>query len=300
MYSPFTVISIVANLCIQLLSMRCLCSILEMRSNVAFCLTTLAYFFLGLSFRVMELPAAVHAIGYSIPLTFVIPVLFSKGPLIKRMVRTALYVLFMTLSEIVGIAAAILLLGEQATFILPASAEAQVDPVIAACIYLIALFAAVLVFELLILICRRFDEGRGSLASLPPVVLLLVSFHLHCLLLIRFNNTDHKQVALVIYILCVVVTVLTCLAMLDLSYKDLQVSRENANRATALRQARHLRAKIEASTRLSMDARRLRHDLANQIGIVSQLATQGHRDDADRYLAALQQRADGLSKESHE
>ena len=47
---------------------------------------------------------------------------------------------------------------------------------------------------------------------------------------------------------------------------------------------------------MGLNMRRLRHDLANHLHVVSRLVESGHYDDADRYLAELRKQAHSLQQ----
>lgn len=79
--------------------------------------------------------------------------------------------------------------------------------------------------------------------------------------------------------------------MLGVAQRDVQAQRVVAERAAMARQLKHLRVQIDAMTRSSVSVRLLRHDLANQVRVVRQLAAKGSVTDADRYLATLQERS---------
>ena len=70
-------------------------------------------------------------------------------------------------------------------------------------------------------------------------------------------------------------------AMLGVARRNAQAQRVVAERAAMARQLKHLRTQIDAMTRSSVSVRLLRHDLANQVRVVRQLATKGSVEDAD-------------------
>ena len=92
-----------------------------------------------------------------------------------------------------------------------------------------------------------------------------------------------------------IATVVVVFAALEVARQDLQVSRRNADQAARTRRTRHIRAEVAGITRSSVGVRRLRHDMANQVGVIDELVSEGRCTEAEDYLAALQEQADVLS-----
>ena len=71
------------------------------------------------------------------------------------------------------------------------------------------------------------------------------------------------------------------------------------HRPRVVRHERHARTELERTLQHDLALRRLRHDLANQVGVVAQLLETGDVREADGYLAALQAQAERLREDNH-
>ena len=82
-----------------------------------------------------------------------------------------------------------------------------------------------------------------------------------------------------------------------LAHTDARARRRKANELASKEQISRMRVELAESARRSLELRRLRHDMANQVAVVDELVKHGRMTDADAYLAQLQQRAHALTQD---
>ena len=170
-------------------------------------------------------------------------------------------------------------------------------PVIAAYAALISVYACET--EALIALFTRLDHHPDADIEPPVFVMMLGSLGLIILVYYRLFGQD----ALITSALAVVMgycllSAILGLLLIAVAQRDARNKRAIADQMAEARQAKHVRDEVEATTQRSMDLRRLRHDLANQMRVVTGLVNAGHYDDADRYLASLEAQARGLQGNS--
>jgi hypothetical protein len=171
--------------------------------------------------------------------------------------------------------------------------------------YAVLILASAVETQLVIVLCRRFDQDQDADLEAPVLALMLGSIGLVTVQLYRFyvpvlssGYYDTRLISvMVVYCICEFVL---SLALVPIARNDAQLKRQIAERAATVRQDKRVRDEVRAATRRSLGMRRLRHDLANQMGVVGELVAQGRADDADRYLAALQTQAHKLTEAVHE
>lgn len=223
---------------------------------------------------------------------FLFPIFYATDPLRSRIARSALINFSFIIPEVVG--SAIYALVSHGA-IHPQEINAQT---IASVLLVYALIIPLdaLTLEVGIRFCKRNEQdGEGSF-SLPILMLLSASLLLFYLVYNRiFTMNSLSSTASLLITLFALSNVVISFLMHSMATSDARAQRAAAERAASMRQIKHLRSQVETTTRRSVFVRRLRHDLANQVEVVHELAAEGCSTDADRYLETLQEQARELA-----
>lgn len=276
-------VAFTTNIALQLLLIRAYCRILEIRAKGLFSLLLMATLALGFLERVVDLDYGTHVSIFG-PLTlFVFPVVMSSGPLRTRITKSLLVASAVLASEGIAVALCGLMgINIPPTIALGSGAVSQQDMLVA---YISALVFAFLLLEALITI---FDDVMDATLSSPALSLLVFSYMLSSATFRRAHlSIETSSLYSTTTMVTTLVTLALCIALVYMTRSGVQASRESANRFARIRQARHIHTEVIGITRRSQAIHRLRHDLANQIGVVSQLASQERFEEADDYLRAL-------------
>ena len=159
----------------------------------------------------------------------------------------------------------------------------------------------IVVTEAIIVFCSHMDREPDASFGWPTLVLMFVSYALF--VLTGSLTFDNSEAGLTITLLALAYTCICIglgLAIHLIARRESRARRNLVNLTAMARQAKHAKSEIAASTDRTLNVRRLRHDLANQVEIVNHMAQQGRLCDADKYLATLQSQAHSLAGASHE
>ena len=286
------------RLCLTLLVetfiMRMSAHLLTMRSNKQYYLAELTYFFIWAPLKELPLPNFVRVLALLIDIC--IPIACSVGPLSVRLSREMLIQLLMVANEMIAVVVASALTGGEGAMGTPTN-RGDLLPVIAAYAALISVYACET--EALIALFTRLDHHPDADIEPPAFVMMLGSLGLIILVYYRlFGRGAMVTGALAVIMGYCVLSAVLGLLLITVAQRDARNKREMADQMAEARQTKHVRDEVEATTRRSMDLRRLRHDLANQMGVVTGLVAEGRYDDADRYLASLEAQARDLQGNS--
>lgn len=287
-YDPIPAIS---NIILQLLIIRAFCHLLDIRSKPLFSALMLATLGFGFFERLVDLSYDIHVSIFG-PLSLLfLPITLSKGPLGPRITKTFLVASATLASEGLAVAFCNLVGVEILPTIAFGSDEVIQSNMIVA--YISALIFAMVLLEILIFI---FDEVLDVTLSTPALALLLSSYLLSGAL---FRRAHAVMITTLTFrtatLLTTLLTLALCITLVYLTRKDVLANMESANRMARMRQARHVCTEVEGIAQRSSDVRCLRHDLANQIEVVEQLAHQGQTQEADGYLETLIEQARTVS-----
>ncbi len=223
--------------------------------------------------------------------TIVFPIAYSKGPLAVRTTRVLLINAAMAFNEAIVMNLYTFLAGG-----IPTDATVGIDNTAMLIVYLLSVPLQAMLYESVVYLVRRRDRSQTASFEPPVIAFLLWSYFL-----VMWTQTHshlggeaftRASMASLVYAL---LSLGFGVVALTIANKDALVRRESANRAASVRQERHLRAGIADSTRRMVAVRHLRHDLANQLEVIEELARHGRRDEADAHLATLQERANLIS-----
>ena len=286
-------VTFVPNLAIGLLCIRANCLTLDLRSNriYAIChLVNVTANYLGAKFG---LPPVIRALILNPSTTVIMPIAYSRGPLRTRIVRVLTLCLAIVPAE-AGSAGVYMLLGHGPYF----TAIDSSNYVDIALTYCVTIVLCAISFELLIYFYRRIDHKVDAQLETPVLTSMGACYTLILITFVRFASTGHRDAFTLIGIgTYALFGIVYALATLTIARRDVATQRILANEAASQRQERHVTRLIEASSRKRGELRRVRHDLANQIDVVSELAESGRDKEASRYMATLRERVRQLSED---
>ena len=288
----YFVIQIAANIVIELLLIRAYCKLLDLKHPVAFAALTYLFMVASALLKGTAPVGLVVILSISIVTSFVLPLLLSQKPLGSSILRIGLIMAAVAIGESASMIVYSTLTGAG---VFPQSIEeAHLTEMALSYIACITGIAATL--EIILLFFSRVDHQTSSPLQAPVIALTIWSYLFMMLLAQRLGVTRiSKPMMSAASLLLSALTIIVIIAALEVAQQDLRTSQRNADQAARVRQARHIRAEVTDITRSSMSVRHLRHDMANQIGVIEELFQEGMGDKADWYLAQLQERADALT-----
>ena len=264
-----------------------------MKSAALFSASIMALMTMSLCAGPFELPDAVRLLVISPLSAFVLPIAMSKGPLHTRITRTIL-VAAVTMSGEFAAAGTYGLLTGSTTY--PTEGDIILAPF--AISYLSFILFNVIALEGVTVLCRRDDRDVDASLRLPILILVMGTYFASGVLAIRiYESHAPTGLALVNIFVVDLLTLAVSIVALDLTQRELQGERLEANRAAIARQSRHLKSEVLNIASASVTIRRLRHDIANQVDVIDELLDEGHNDTARQYLSDLQDRAQALAQE---
>ncbi len=287
----FEIVRLSFNVVLQGIFIATLCKILVMRSNAVFAVTCMALMVVSIMAQALDIPDLPRVLLLA-PLTCVVlPIALSYGQFSSRVVRTLLANATMAFGEAFMANTYMLVTGTSLT---TSTAEIDMNGVIVA--YTLGVLTQGIINTALVYMAKRHDHHHGSLPVLPIIAFLFSSYLLVLWLQTQVSLSTHfNPWANVISLVYAVLSLVLGMAALMIAQRGARIGRESANRAASVRQERHLRAGIADSTRRMVAVRHLRHDLANQLEVIEELARHGRRDEADAHLAILQEHANLIS-----
>jgi hypothetical protein len=274
----------------ELFIIRAMVKCLSMQSNYLYAALHLTCFTVGAIVRIFG--ATPYLRAFIIPLCYLVfPLALSTGPLRARLYRIALIDIVAFGTEMIGVVIYSLLTGGT----MAENTANQSNIATIAAIYSVLIPVMALALEMVIAAYRSFDRQNDAQLELSIVALILSAVIHFFLIYLRFfpSNEMAAPVAVSALAYCLA-TIASSFILLTVAQRDARVKREVTDQIAEARQVKHVRSEVEATTLRSMSLRRLRHDLANQMRVVTGLISEGRYDDADRYLAALQDQAHGM------
>lgn len=287
------------NVLIQIVHIRAVCDILSIRHKAIYACISMTLLVAGAViqswFPALE-PVRIFVVG---PLnSFFVPIALSQKPIAKRLTRILAVSVAMAVPEFLSMATYLWLEGK--VFSVEVT-EANFGSMTLA--YMAGFAGMVVALEVLITLCKLIDQREDYAVELPVIGLLLITY-------IMFGGVAYSfyagslirrmsPLAALACLACVLATLILAFLALNTAQHEIATGRSLADSIAFARQAKHLKMQIEASTQRVIDLRYLRHDLANQIGIISQLLEEGHTVEADEHLAKLQQRVQRLEEDAH-
>ena len=288
----YFVIQIAANIFIEFLLIRAYCKLLDLKHPVAFAALTYLFMVASALLKGTAPVGLVVILSISIMTSFALPLLLSQRPLGSSILRIGLIMAAVAIGE----SASMIVYGTlTGTGAFPQSIEeARLTEM--ALSYIACITGIAVTLEIILLFFSRVDHQTSSPLQAPVIALTVWSYLFMMLLaqrlgVTRISNPMMSAASLLLSAL----TIIVIIAALEVAQQDLRTSQRNADQAARVRQARHIRAEVTGITRSSMSVRHLRHDMANQIGVIEELFQEGMGDKADWYLAQLQERADALT-----
>ncbi len=290
----FAIIRTSFNILLEVMRIATLCRILTMKSSRVFAVVTMACMSLSLCLQYVDgwdLPRVLVLVPLS---AIVFPIAYSIGPLRVRTTRVLLINAAMAFNE-----ASVMNLYTFLAGGVPTDATAGIDNTAMLIVYSLSVPLQAMLYESVVYLVKRHAHSQTASFEPPVIAFLLWSY-----LLVMWTQTHShfSDEALARASMASLVYALLSLGFgvvaLTIANKDALVGRESANRAASVRQERHLRTGIADSTRRMVAVRHLRHDLANQVEIIEELARHGRKGEADTHLVALQKRALAIVEDS--
>ena len=289
-----TLIRVVSNLYMQSLIIYVSCKTLHMRSNVAFVLLSMAGTAAGIVMQELQILPMVRALLVAPLVCFVLPIALSTDSLPYRLGRCAILAMLMLVASFV-------------TSVLFLAFRAPIDAgviegellyktilihIAAAAVNTIASFTIVREFG--VSVAQR-DEALE-----PSFIVLLFCSYVVCIFLsnqaAQHSSNPLCTAAAVMDLLCCLLSLGLTSWALKSARQDARERRAQANRDATTQQLQLVQDEVEALAQRSLMMRRLRHDLANQIDVVTELATSGNARESDLHLQALQAYAHELTE----
>ena len=298
--TPYGMVIAFCGLYIQSIQWRTMCEVLDMRSNGAYYALNLASFLLGLALSLAGAPHAVQIAATAPFMLFILPVSLSTNPLRVRIIRTFIVDSVVNLAELVAFAVYALLSGGD---IYPTMLDNRTVPLtlITYAVIIAFLHAAT---RITVFVLNRQSGQTSSPYPRVSIVFTLNLFLLVFIVIIRIVGDFHRNSQPAIEAIALPLIAFGALNLMlgltaqSIVERDIDTRRRIAERAASGRQAKHLRAEILGIAHDAKAVQLLRHDIANQVAIVEELATSGYSAEADAYLAALQERAHRITKDA--
>lgn len=272
------------SMAVELIVRRAFCMVLDIRSVLLSLLLWLCCFGMSFTMLFVGFNPIVRAFIVNVLANLAIPMVMSHGPIGQRLTRIAFLNMVVLLTEIIGTLVYYMLSGQP----FPSNLS-EAAPLTITLVYTVLIFTTTITCEAAIALLRRTDDAWDEAFEPTAFIMMTSSFMFFVMLLVRFDlgNVESAIVPIVTG-LGAILAVTISLFLLRIARQDAQAKREIALRAANKRQIKHLMEEAERMTSRSTAMRRIRHDLANQIGIVHALADQGRFAEADEYLSGFQ------------
>lgn len=276
-------ISIVANVLLELLIIRATCRILRIRHKALFALLVFAALALSIFERLSITPRDSQVAAFGALSSIILPIIMASDSLRSRFVKTFLITLSALASEVLSVLICNIIGFE--VYSASGLASSSLDTFNLTMTYSIGLFSAAVLLELLIHLCSSdVDISLGY----PALILIAVSYILFIAVFTRAHGVLNIGITHAMLLFTAnFLTLALSLALSSLARRDVEPRRSIADRAARVRQVRHISLETEGIVHRSLIIHRLRHDIANQMAVVLNLAQQDKIDEADRYLEAL-------------
>jgi len=272
------------SMAVELIVRRAFCMVLDIRSVLLSLLLWLCCFGMSFTMLFMGFNPIVRAFIVNVLANLAIPMVMSHGPIGQRLTRIAFLNMVVLLTEIIGTLVYYMLSGQP----FPSNLS-EAAPLTITLVYTVLIFTTTITCEAAIALLRRTDDAWDEAFEPTAFIMMTSSFMFFVMLLVRFDlGNVESAIVPVVTGLGAILAVTISLLLLRIARWDAHAKREIALRAANKRQIKHLMEEAERMTSRSTTMRRIRHDLANQIGIVHALADQGRFAEADEYLSGLQ------------
>lgn len=272
------------SMAVELIVRRAFCMVLDIRSVLLSLLLWLCCFGMSFTMLFMGFNPIVRAFIVNVLANLAIPMVMSHGPIGQRLTRIAFLNMVVLLTEIIGTLVYYMLSGQP----FPSNLS-EAAPLTITLVYTVLIFTTTITCEAAIALLRRTDDAWDEAFEPTAFIMMTSSFMFFVMLLVRFDlGNVESAIVPVVTGLGAILAVTISLLLLRIARWDAQAKREIALRAANKRQIKHLMEEAERMTSRSTAMRRIRHDLANQIGIVHALADQGRFAEADEYLSGFQ------------
>ena len=272
------------SMAVELIVRRAFCMVLDIRSVLLSLLLWLCCFGMSFTMLFMGFNPIVRAFIVNVLANLAIPMVMSHGPIGQRLTRIAFLNMVVLLTEIIGTLVYYMLSGQP----FPSNLS-EAAPLTITLVYTVLIFTTTITCEVAIALLRRTDDAWDEAFEPTAFIMMTSSFMFFVMLLVRFDlGNVESAIVPVVTGLGAILAVTISLLLLRIARWDAHAKREIALQAANKRQIKHLMEEAERMTSRSTAMRRIRHDLANQIGIVHALADQGRFAEADEYLSGFQ------------
>lgn len=279
------------SLLLEFIVRRATYKVLDMKSIPAYLALCFACWCTAYAMQISDFSHSLRAFIMGPFTNFLLPFIMSRGPAGLRITRIAFINVTVLLTEIAGSVLYYAMTGRAFP-----SSLLDLDSMTILIIYTVLTILTTVTCEACITFFRHTDSRWDNAFEPAALTMMVGTFSFFCLLIVRYDLVGVSSFMVpLVTVFCVFFAVVGSYAMLVVARHDAQAKRDIALQTAKKRQLKHLMKEVANVTTRSVRIRHLRHDLANQIGVVRALASQGHVDEADRYLAALQERAHSIA-----
>lgn len=288
-------IQIMLMLCMEVLRAWTCTKILTVRSVPLYYVVSLSAFVISTTARLLGVPDLIRSSLSIIFISFMMPIALSTDRMSVRFQRMLMVQSVVFLTEIIA--------STTYTFLTNGSmSPSSIGPhniALIATVYVETLLIAAPLFQATIAICNRLDGINDTPPQGSIIILMLGTIVMFLLTYQRFMAVNANGIAYAGASLafCWLAVGTDCLIFASVM-RELNARRELTQRAIVARQARHERIEIEAMAQKATSLYRLRHSLASQMRAISNLAEEGHFDQADSRLSAMWEQAHMLAENS--
>lgn len=292
---PTVYLRLILNIVNQIAVIHATCKALKMRSTALFIVLSALGSGLGMFLQVIDTGTMIRSSVLGPLVTIVLPIACSQGPMRVRVTRTALILTAMFVTAFTS-ATLLLSMGLNETDTEVPIAHAS-EYVLFSCLTALVGAGAV---EGTAYALGSPERNQDAALETPALILLFWTYVLSMLITNQLKTADQANLmTAVLGLLYSILSLALSFATLSATRSAAQAQRNTTNRLMSDRQAERIRTEMESSIHASINVRRLRHDLANQIDVVSELAQSGRIEEADQYLTDLQTRAQALTQDAH-
>ena len=276
----------------------CMSHILQLRSNRLCALVLLAGTNLTIVLHYAGVSAIVRLIVITLPTYYLFPVAWSKGPLNRRLLLAALPPVGFLIGEVAGSLTYSFLAD---TFRYDTVATSNSSFIVLA--YSIVFLAIGVYNVLLLTLNSRIDLSSIPIPTLPFALLLMWSFVFCGCIAAVWEDVQSIEVfppPSAMVLVSTLLYVFISFGALSIAREESRISRKKADAMALVRQTKHMREEILYATHRSVDLKRLRHELAAQIGVIPSLVEEGRTREAESRLTTLASQAERITKETNE
>ena len=285
---------IACNLYTQLVTIHATCKVLTMRSRAVFAVLNMLGACAGIVLQELNVWTSVRTLVLGPAVVIVLPIVCATDPLRTRLTRCAILMASTFVS--VYLAGTITVALGAASDQLPMSGAGTAEAVIC---FVMLIIMHTCIMEWTAYALGSPDHERDGALGLPATVLLFWSYALNTIVSYQLLSPNQLSIVpAVLMLLYFILELILSLSILSSARTMARIQREATNRTLSDQQSAQIRTEVETSLRMSKGMKLLRHDLANQVLAIGELARSGRTEEANQTLADLETRARLLADDS--